>query len=80
MNAWLNWLTPALATLAVLLEGGYEAGLIRSDISALIVSILTAIAAFVVAVQQRKGESQPEQKKLPQPQQQQQPQQAQPKK
>ena len=56
MPTWLIWLTPALATLAVLVESGYEARVLHSATSSLILSILTAIAAYVVAVKERNNQ------------------------
>lgn len=71
MPTWLIWLTPVLATLAVLIESAYEAGAIHSATGSLILSILTAIAAYVVAVKERNAQSEQQALQSPQPQQQQ---------
>lgn len=68
----LKWLTPILAAITFLLDGGHMVGLIKPEVLVLIAAATTALVGFFAAIKQ--SEEQPQQvQQLPHPQAQQQP-------
>lgn len=58
----LMWATPILATITAILDAGHLSHVIPSEVSVLILAIITAIVGFIAAG------SKPEEEKLPAPQ------------
>lgn len=70
-DAW-KWLTPILAAITFLLDGGHLVGLIKPEVLVLIAAGTTAVVGFIAAIRQPDQESAQVQQ-LPHPQPQQQP-------
>ena len=51
---WLAWATAILATLTAVLDAGHLMHLFSSEVLVLIAGIVTAIVAFITALQQPK--------------------------
>lgn len=68
----LKWLTPILAAITFLLDGGHMVGLIKPEVLVLIAAAATALVGFIAAIRQPDEEAAKIQQ-LPHPQAQQQP-------
>lgn len=78
MQPWLIWAAPIIATVAAILDAGFMAGMIPSELSGLIATILAAVVGYIAAVTVPKEKAEPEQsQKLEHPKREEQAQQAQ---
>lgn len=69
----LKWLTPILAAMTFLLDGGHMVGLIKPEVIVLIAAATTAIVGFIAAIRQPDEHQADNVQQLPHPQAQQQP-------
>lgn len=68
----LMWATPILATITAILDAGHLSNIIPSEVSVLVLAIITAIVGFIAATA-KPDEEDAKVQQLPHPQAQQQP-------